>query len=141
MLEIENEVMVIPYGELIKRNQLKINDEHQEIDSLVIKCYKNIFKRTEQVPAIRDLFKEAQYAFEVGAYDLIYGLPQESLSEDWIALYLSVNGYVFRWGLVTYGKSQMNLFPGLYEGLDLEIEEEEVLLDGPEIRDYTKLLL
>lgn len=130
---MKNEVAISTYSEVSGVCEREVDI----LEELIIKCYDRLYKETGYPPSLHKLFIDIRYEFDVGAYDLVYGLQQEFICEEWIALYLGLNKYVFEQGLSWYGTAQIRMFNSIYEGHDYEDEEylrEVGLIGESEIR-------
>ena len=102
------------------KKYIKFEDE-KEIDpvkKIVLLSYLKIFSETKHIPSVSDISYRIEYDYEACAYDIIYGVPlKEFTSLEKIALILTEEKYIFKWGCVVLGDAQQVLFQ--------EIEEDE----------------
>lgn len=105
-----------------------IRDKEIDImEELIIKCYKNLFQSTGCPPSLHRLYMDVMYEFEVGAYDLVYGFKENFICEEWIALYLGLNKYIFEQGTSWYGTAQIRMFSSIFNDTNSYSEDEEYL--------------
>lgn len=93
------------------------NTSENVIDELIMKTYFDLFKENKlekkldnRIPSVKQVFNKADYDFDTGCYDVIYGIDKSSLTEEKIMLLLQNKGCVYRWGAFVCCDSQLEMF-------------------------------
>jgi len=102
----------------IEDSQLQKEARWEDVEKIILNTYNELFDKDKKEPSISRVFDEIKYKFETEAYDIIYGISAEDITEEMIMVCLTKKGCVFTWCGTVCCEAQQVMFGEIYEQLE-----------------------